>query len=93
MEPDLDMKRQTSTATATATAVDRIDKTMVARRTLFRFRHDTEVLNFVTNTYGQMTISECAQACRERFGERAPARSAIGRFWQWLDGQSLTGAA
>jgi hypothetical protein len=54
-------------------------------RTRSRWRRDREVVDFLTDAYGLMTVMGCAAAARDRFGVRAPRKSAIHRFWQWLD--------
>ncbi len=47
---------------------------------------DPEVLHFVEDRLGRMTHKDIAAACRQRFGERAPARSSIHRYHQKVRG-------
>lgn len=50
-------------------------------RTLPHFYHDVAVRGFVDARLDRMTVSQLADAARREFGpERAPTRSAIGRY-------------
>lgn len=66
-------------------AIDTVEPIYVARRSKFPWKYDHEVVAFVTQAYGHMSISACLAEARARFGERAPSRSAIHRYWQWMD--------
>jgi len=48
--------------------------------------HDLEVRAFLYHNHRQMSIKQAAQLGHTMFGERCPRRSAIGTFWQRLDG-------
>lgn len=51
-----------------------------------KFWHDVEVRGFLLAMHRQATIDQVRERCIQAFGEeRAPARSAIHRFWQRLD--------
>jgi hypothetical protein len=41
-----------------------------------------EISTFIDARLGKMFISEIAKACRQEFGDRAPSKSAIHRYWQ-----------
>jgi hypothetical protein len=56
-----------------------------AGRTKFKFRHDPEIQQFLDGAYCHQTIDQCVAAANRRFGDRAPSRSAIGRYFKWLD--------
>lgn len=45
---------------------------------------DSEVLAFVHALPAHYTYQQIADACRERFGDRAPSRSALHRYGQKL---------
>jgi hypothetical protein len=49
-----------------------------------------DVLPFVQDRVGRLTVDEIVTACRETFGERAPSRSAIHRYWQKLRRDKMT---
>jgi len=52
----------------------------------FSFENDDEVCEFLHEIYGRHTLSEIARQARSRFGrDRAPSRSAIHRYYQWLE--------
>ena len=52
-----------------------------------KFWGDIEVRIAVCELYREMTIDNAHMLLASKFGKhRAPSRSAIGRFWQWLDG-------
>lgn len=50
------------------------------------FWHDVEVRRFLIAEHGFLTFDMAVAQVRARFGyDRAPSRSAIGRFWQAID--------
>lgn len=50
------------------------------------FWHDVEVRRFLIAEHGFMTMDMARAQTVRRFGtDRAPSRTAIGRFWQALD--------
>lgn len=57
-----------------------------SRRRKPRFWHDVDVRRFLIAEHGFLTIDMAITQARARFGDdRAPSRSAIGRFWQTID--------
>lgn len=48
----------------------------------FRFDADPEVRSFLLDRFGRFKLTEIAVAARAEFGDRAPSRSAIHRFWK-----------
>ncbi len=65
-----------------------VDTLMVARSTRFGFRFAPDILTFITESYGRMSVYACEAQCRRKFGRRGPSKSAIHRYWQWLDEQA-----
>lgn len=49
-------------------------------RRLSKVEADPEVRNFIHGLRGRRSIEQIAEDCRERFGKRAPSRSAIQRY-------------
>lgn len=43
---------------------------------------NAEISAFIDARLGKMYIDDITQACRRQFGDRAPSRSAIHRYWQ-----------
>jgi hypothetical protein len=50
------------------------------------------IRDFIDDRYGRMTIDDIAFACRTTFGNRAPSRSAIGRYVKRLIDQLKSAA-
>lgn len=49
-----------------------------------KIKFDHEVRAFLIDSFGDRTIDETLRLAREKFGDRAPSRSAIGRFYKFL---------
>jgi hypothetical protein len=43
---------------------------------------NAEISAYIDARLGKMHIHEIAEACRQQFGNRAPSKSAIHRYWQ-----------
>lgn len=54
----------------------------VGERSRSRIDLDPEVRDFVVDRLGRITILGLVAQCRERFGNRAPSKSGLDRFWQ-----------
>jgi hypothetical protein len=76
-----------------ANEVDEARRIALAERTLPAqgrghlpaFWPDAEVRRFLIVHHGFLTIDLAREQLAARVGDRAPSRSAIGRFWQALD--------
>jgi hypothetical protein len=47
--------------------------------------HDIEVRNFITTTHRQMALYQVQSEAERLFGNRAPKKSSIHRYWMRLD--------
>lgn len=51
-----------------------------------KFFDDLPVREHLIALHRETTVAKAVQSCRSRFGaERSPSRSAIARFWLYLD--------